>query len=131
MEEALNLSSDRLLDDDDDDDTNIRSCCRGHIQILVVFKVSLLAVISRTWCRCRHTHGISVADGTHQTSAYSSLTFKHLPHRGIPEWKKSVSNVCSQEVTACFTSASVANRLQANWLRTKMFTCLAPGRRGG
>ena len=48
----------------------------------------------------------------------SPSTFKHLSHRGtqaacILAQKKSVSSVCSQQVTACFMSASVANHLAA------------------
>lgn len=35
-------------------------------------------------------------------------------HRdGVPEHNKSVQSVCRQEVTACFTSTSTANRLPA------------------
>ena len=45
------------------------------------------------------------------------LTFKHLFHCGttkvfIQAKNKSVSNVCSQDVTACLTLASAANPLQ-------------------
>jgi len=40
------------------------------------------------------------------------FTFKQVPHRGMyAAEKKSVSNVCKQEVTACFTSAAVTNYL--------------------
>ena len=46
-------------------------------------------------------HGTCVADGAHQTSTQSPLTFKHLFHRGtrvcIPVWKKSLSSVYSLE----------------------------------
>jgi len=38
-----------------------------------------------------------------------------VPTLIIPIYKKSVSSVCGQEVTACFTSASVANRLPTRW----------------
>jgi len=41
------------------------------------------------------------------------LTFKHLFYHGIKScilaWKKSVSNVCGQEVIVCFMSGSFAN----------------------
>jgi hypothetical protein len=46
-------------------------------------------------------HGTWVADGAHQTSTESPLTFKHLFHRGTKVcflvWKKSLSSVCSLE----------------------------------
>jgi hypothetical protein len=61
------------------------------------------------------THDACVADGTHQTSKESSLT--NLSDRGteacILEYKKSVPSDCTQEVTACFTSAFAADRLPA------------------
>jgi hypothetical protein len=51
--------------------------------------------------------------GIHQNSMWLALTFKHLSHHGtkafIPTVKKSMPNVCSQEVTACFASLSVTN----------------------
>jgi len=66
------------------------------------------------WC----IHATWVADGTHQTLKESRLTFKNSFHRGnkscIPEWKKLVLRVCCQEVTACFISSSVGNRLLAS-----------------
>ena len=55
------------------------------------------------------------ADGTHQTSNLSPLKFKRLYRHGAkvrnPARNESVSSVCSQEVTARFTSASVAQSL--------------------
>jgi len=53
----------------------------------------------------------------HTRPPQSPLVFKHLSHRGTKAcalgWKQSVSMVCIQEVTACFTWASVTNRLPA------------------
>jgi hypothetical protein len=54
-------------------------------------------------------------DGTQDTLNYSRLTLQHLSFCDIkvciPAWKKSVSIVCDQEMTASFTSALVVNRL--------------------
>lgn len=51
-------------------------------------------------------------------STQLSLTFKHFSHHGtkayIPVHNKSVSNLCSQEVTACFTCVSLANHLPSS-----------------
>jgi len=48
-----------------------------------------------------------------QNSTWAALAFKHLSHHSakacILAVKKSVSNACSQEVTAYFESASVTN----------------------
>lgn len=54
-------------------------------------------------------HGKWVANGTHQTSISSPQTLKYLFHHvnnvGILAQKKSLTSVCSQDVTACFMSA--------------------------
>ena len=58
-------------------------------------------------------NGTWVTDVTHQTSTYFPLNFKHLSYRGTTTYTPAyiVSNVCSQEATACFTSTSFANCL--------------------
>ena len=56
-------------------------------------------------------HDKCVANDTDKTPIYSPLAFKHLSHYSTKVHNMSVSSVCSQEVTACFTSASVADRL--------------------
>jgi len=54
---------------------------------------------------------------TLHTCTHSSSAFKHFPFRGtkvcIPLWKKSISVISSQEVTAWFTTASLSNHLTA------------------
>ena len=58
--------------------------------------------------------GMWVLDDRHQTSTWSSFTFRHSFYDGtnisIPERNKSVSRVF-RKVTACFTSTSYANHL--------------------
>jgi hypothetical protein len=58
-----------------------------------------------------------VAHGTHQTPRFH---FKYLSHHGakvcVTAYKKSVSSVCSQKPTACFTLASAAIQLPARCL---------------
>lgn len=53
-------------------------------------------------------HSTSVADGTHQTSALSSVPYKDLSHCGTKACMlvqtKLVSNVCSQGVMVCYTA---------------------------
>jgi hypothetical protein len=70
--------------------------------------------MSRTLNRLSCAHGTRVPSGTHQTSMESPLTFQHLSHDGangcLAASKKSVSSICNQEVTACFTSAAATNR---------------------
>jgi hypothetical protein len=60
-------------------------------------------------------HSTRVSDVTHQTSTQSPLTFRHVLHcttkTGIPEQRRLLSSVRSQEVASCFTSASVAKQL--------------------
>jgi len=55
----------------------------------------------------------STHDGTHRISTTSPLTFKSLSYLGnkycIPVYKESVLRICSQELTACFRLASLAN----------------------
>jgi hypothetical protein len=55
--------------------------------------------------------GTHVADGTHQTSKWPSLTFKHfciMVSRLVSRRRRNRIQVSSQEVTACLTPASVA-----------------------
>ena len=69
------------------------------------------------WLQC--THNIWVADGKYQTSTQLALTFKHLSHHGtkacILAWNNLEKSVCSQEITARFTSATAANYLPVSF----------------
>ena len=81
--------------------------------------------------------------GTHGNTRYTShfthslLAFKYFPSRGtkvcIPLWKISISSICSQEVTAWFTTASLSNHLTAGcFLRgPKKYKSLGPIPRTG
>ena len=108
-------------------------CSLNHVRLLKTQGSKHLHAKKFILLQC--IHGIWEADGTHQTSIYSPWTFKHLPHLRtkvcVPVCYKSVSRVCGQQVTACFTSASIANRLpyrlkfgsqylmKGNWLKIK------------
>jgi len=67
-----------------------------------------------------HIQSTLVADGTHQTSVYSSLTFKYSSHCGnkayFPAWKKPSCSAGIEEVTACFTTASVSRHFLSRYL---------------
>jgi hypothetical protein len=60
-------------------------------------------LMRRTLLWFRSIYSTWVADGTHQTSIWSALTFRHLFGRGtktcIPAQKNSASSFCSQQVT--------------------------------
>jgi hypothetical protein len=75
-----------------------------------------------------NTYGTLIANSKLQTSTYSLLTFNDMCHRNtkacIQTDKPSVSSVCGQEVTACFTPAPV----KANSLPTKCFSRGGPKR---
>ena len=72
-----------------------------------------------------------VAVGSHQASTLSWLTFKHLSHCDtkscIPAHKTLVSNVCSQNMTACLMLASAANRTPARCFLRCPMTCKSLG----
>jgi len=62
--------------------------------------------------RCTHATGAADVHVTHQASTKSPLTFKHFPTKqeGLSvDVENSVLKARSQEVTACFMSASLSN----------------------
>jgi len=67
-----------------------------------------------------HVHMVTwVAHGTYQVYKYSQLTFKHLSHhttKACMPAKNNRLNVCSQDMAACFTFASAANRISQVFL---------------
>jgi hypothetical protein len=71
------------------------------LQSLDLFSDVIVHVLTSPYAR-------HIPDGTQQT-ANSQLFVSSGIKTCTPVQKKSVSSVCSQEVTACFTSASVAN----------------------
>jgi hypothetical protein len=72
-------------------------------------------------------HRTRRADCTHQSSTLPPMKFKHLYHHdaGVrtSASQESVSSVCNQEVTAWFTSASVANCLSTRWFLRVLKGC--------
>ena len=80
------------------------------------------------WLRC--THSTRVADVTDQNSTWSALTFNHLCHRDIEPCVR-LSSVCSQELTACFTSASATNRFLSRCLLRNQWRKNRVSREGG
>ena len=59
----------------------------------------------------RSTHGTCVADDTHHTPYWHLNIYPAVPPRLAARGRRNVSSDCSQEVTACSTSASFANHL--------------------
>jgi len=69
-------------------------------------------VMPRTLFCLRDIHATWVADGTHQNPHWHLHIYPAVPPPRLAALgRRNVSSDCSQEVTACFTSASVANRL--------------------
>ena len=77
---------------------------------------------SRRYSPDIHVHMVTwVEHGTHQTYTYPPLTCKNLSHhttKACMPAENNLSNVCSQEVRACFTFASAANHLSAKCFLT-------------
>jgi hypothetical protein len=81
-------------------DVEWESIIEDTVQVCAKNKVTNTPMPETSLClNC--IHGTWVADGAHQTSTQSPLTFKHLFHLGtkvcIPVWKKSLPSVCSLE----------------------------------
>jgi hypothetical protein len=66
-----------------------------------------------------------VAHGTLQTPRCHKYLFHHGTKVCVPAYKKLIPNVCSQEVTACFMFASVANQFSATCLFTSPKRCIS------
>jgi hypothetical protein len=78
-----------------------------------------------------HVHMVTwVAHGTYQAYKYSTLTFKHLFHhttKACMPAENNRLNVCSQDMTACFTFALAANRMSAKCFLTCPTGWKSPG----
>jgi len=87
--------------------------CRPDLHVKKRAETNMVTnrVMPRALFCLRDIHATWVADGTHQNPHWHLNIYPAVPPRLAALGRRNVSSDCSQEVTACFTSASVANRL--------------------